>query len=85
MSDGYDYFGLEDARLDTTDGKTLKKLLKEDDYKLRYKPIQYIPRDRLLKRQSYLETQRVQGENRNIELTDGTHNRLIIGFQKDAF
>lgn len=83
--DGYDYFGFKYQKLQTSDGKELKKLLKEDDYSISYQPIQYVPRDRLYKRQSVSENQRVEGQNKSIVLNDGNVDRMIIGYSKDSF
>lgn len=83
--DGYDYFGDEHSQLSMPDGKELKKQLSDKDYSIREAPIQYIPRDRLVRRQTYAQDQRVQGQNKSIILNDGSTDRLIIGYSKGAF
>lgn len=85
MDDGYDYWGFKNSKLELSDGKSLKKQLNDDTYHLRDSSIQYIPRDRLVRRQTYLQDQKVQGQNRSIILNDGKTDRAIFGYSKGSF
>lgn len=85
MPDMYDYFGDQNSRLQLSDGKTLKKQLSDDNYHIDDVPIQYVPRDRLIRRQTYLQNQKVEGQNRSIILNDGKVDRAIFGYSKDSF
>lgn len=85
MEDGYDYFGDKHQSLEISAGKDPKKWLTDKNYSISSAPIQYIPRDRMYKRQSFLQDQRVEGQNRSIILNDGNVDRMIIGYSKDSF
>lgn len=83
--DNYDYFGDKGQKLGVSEGKTQNDYLTNENYTITDKPIEYVPRDRLLSRQSFSQNQVVQGQNKSIVLNDGTSDRLIIGYSKNAF
>lgn len=83
--ENYDYFGDKHSHLNEASGKSLKKHLTNKNYSIDDAPIEYIPRDRLYKRQSFAENQRVEGQNKSIVLNDGEVDRMIIGYSKNSF
>lgn len=80
---GYDYFGDKYSSLKTADGKTNKKQLTDKSLTVRDAPLEYIPRDRLIPRQTYAQQQTVEGKNKNIVMTDSSTGLdvLFIGFE----
>lgn len=85
MNDGYDYFSDFGQELELSSGQSLKKTLTNDDYTVSDETLRFTARDRLISRQTYAQNQIVQGQNKSIILNDGKTDRLVIGYQKDAF
>lgn len=84
MSDSYDYFGDANTPLVMSDYEPLNKKYINQDYQIADRPIQYIPRDRLVQRQTYKQNSKLDNPNNTITMNNGKNDVIIIGFQEDG-
>jgi hypothetical protein len=85
MQDSYDYFSDRNIPLVMSDYELQGKQFVNSDYQVADRPMQTIPRDRLVKRQTYSQNSKLDNPNETITMNDGTKDLIIIGFQENGF
>jgi hypothetical protein len=83
--DGYDYFSDRNVPLVMSDYEPQGKQFINADYQIADRPIQTIPRDRLVKRQTYSQNSKLDNPNDTITMNNGKNDVIIIGFSEGTF
>lgn len=81
----YDYFSDVNQSLIMADYQMNDKKYANSDYQIGDRPVQTIARDRLVQRQTYSQTQRLDNPNKPITMNNGVTDQIVIGFSEDAF
>ncbi len=83
--DGYDYFSDQNQPLVMADYEPQGKRFVNADYQVAERPVQFIPRDRLVQRQTYAQATRLDNPNKPIKMNNGQNTQIIIGFAEGKF
>lgn len=83
--DPYDYFSDMNTPLVMADWNMDSKSGVTEDYKVQDRPVQFIPRDRLVQRQTYSQSNRLDDPNKPIKMNNGVNDQIIIGFAEGKF
>lgn len=85
MDDSYDYFSDVNVPLVMADWEPKGKRFANADYQIADRRVQVIPRYRLVQRQTYAQTQRLDNPNKPITLNNGESEQIVIGFAEGKF
>lgn len=79
----YDYFS--DANIPLVMSDYEPKQFINSDYQIADRPMQIVPRDRLVQRQTYKQNSKLDNPNNTITMNNGQNDVITIGFSEGKF